>query len=105
MRGLRVLNLSRILAGPYASMALPDLGADVIKIEDVDQGDDTRRWDPPFQGEDAAYFHSVNRNKRSVAIDLKNPRCGAQMSFATCLSRDPGLTGPRGASLSQRRAR
>lgn len=73
MRGLRVLDLSRILSGPFASMVLADLGADVIKVEDVDRGDDTRRWGPPFQGEDAAYFHSVNRNKRSVAVDLKNP--------------------------------
>jgi len=73
MRGLRVLDLSRILSGPFASMVLADLGADVIKIEDVDHGDDTRQWGLPFQGEDAAYFHSVNQNKRSVAIDLKNP--------------------------------
>ena len=49
MRGLRVLDLSRILSGPFASMVLADLGADVIKIEDVDHGDDTRQWGPPFR--------------------------------------------------------
>ncbi len=71
LAGLRVLDLTRILSGPFASMVLADLGADVIKIEDTRGGDDTRRWGPPFQGDDAAYFHAVNRNKRSLAIDLK----------------------------------
>ncbi len=69
---LRVLDLTRILSGPFASMILADLGADVIKIEDVGAGDDTRHWGPPFHGTDAAYYHSVNRNKRSLAVDLKN---------------------------------
>lgn len=72
LRGIRVLDLTRILSGPFASMILSDLGADVIKIEDTKGGDDTRHWGPPFHGEDAAYFHSVNRNKRSVAMDLKS---------------------------------
>lgn len=72
LRGIRVLDLSRILSGPFASMILADLGADVIKVESVQAGDDTRHWGPPFQGEDAAYFHAVNRNKRSLAIDLKS---------------------------------
>ncbi len=70
--GVRVLDLTRILSGPFASMILADLGADVIKVEDTKQGDDTRRWGPPFQGDDAAYYHSVNRNKRSLAVDLKS---------------------------------
>jgi crotonobetainyl-CoA:carnitine CoA-transferase CaiB-like acyl-CoA transferase len=72
LRGIRVLDLSRILSGPFASMILADLGADVIKVESVQAGDDTRHWGPPFQGEDAAYFHAVNRNKRSLAMDLKS---------------------------------
>ena len=72
LAGLRVLDLTRILSGPFASMVLADLGADVIKVEDTRGGDDTRRWGPPFQGDDAAYFHSVNRNKRSLAVDLKS---------------------------------
>ncbi len=71
LAGLRVLDLTRILSGPFASMVLADLGADVIKVEDTHGGDDTRRWGPPFQGDDAAYYHSVNRNKRSLAVDLK----------------------------------
>jgi crotonobetainyl-CoA:carnitine CoA-transferase CaiB-like acyl-CoA transferase len=72
LRGLRVLDLTRILSGPFSTMILADLGADVIKIEDADRGDDTRHWGPPFYGADAAYYHAVNRNKRSVAIDLKS---------------------------------
>ena len=72
LKGIRVLDLTRILSGPFASMILADLGADVIKIEDTKGGDDTRHWGPPFQGDDAAYFHAVNRNKRSLAVDLKS---------------------------------
>lgn len=72
LSGLRVLDLTRVLSGPFASMVLADLGADVIKIEGTTTGDDTRRWGPPFQGEDAAYFHAVNRAKRSLALDLKS---------------------------------
>ncbi|MFF3127362.1 CaiB/BaiF CoA transferase family protein [Streptomyces sp. NPDC057908] len=75
LAGLRVLDLSRILSGPFCTMILGDLGADVIKVENVEGGDDTRAWGPPFQGEDAAYFHTVNRNKRGIAVDLKDPRC------------------------------
>jgi len=77
LRGPRVLDLSRILSGPFCTMILADLGADVLKIEDARGGDDTRAWGPPFQGADASYFHSVNRNKRSVAVDLKDPECRA----------------------------
>ncbi len=73
LEGLKVLDLSRVLAGPYATMALADLGADVIKVEHPERGDDTRHWGPPFAGGESAYFLSVNRNKRSVAIDLKTP--------------------------------
>lgn len=73
LRGLRVLDLSRVLSGPFATMGLADLGADVIKVEAPGRGDDTRHWGPPFQGDQAAYFLSVNRNKRSIVVDLKDP--------------------------------
>jgi crotonobetainyl-CoA:carnitine CoA-transferase CaiB-like acyl-CoA transferase len=74
LHGIRVLDLSRVLAGPLATMTLGDLGADVIKVERPGDGDDTRQWGPPFAGEDAAYFLSLNRNKRSVVLDLKTPQ-------------------------------
>jgi crotonobetainyl-CoA:carnitine CoA-transferase CaiB-like acyl-CoA transferase len=73
LAGIRVLDLTRALSGPFATMILGDLGADVIKVEDTWHGDDTRRWGPPFQGDDAAYFLSVNRNKRGLSVDLKTP--------------------------------
>src|SRR5580692_9547518 len=79
LAGIRVLELARILAGPWCGQILADLGADVVKVERPGAGDDTRGWGPPFvegeQGErlDAAYFHSCNRGKRSVAIDFERP--------------------------------
>jgi formyl-CoA transferase/CoA:oxalate CoA-transferase len=73
LAGIRVLDFTRALSGPFATMILGDLGADVIKVEDIWHGDDTRRWGPPFQGDDAAYFLSVNRNKRGLAVNLKVP--------------------------------
>ncbi|MGH2678951.1 MAG: CaiB/BaiF CoA transferase family protein [Actinomycetota bacterium] len=72
--GCRVLDLSRVLAGPLATQILGDLGADVVKIERPGAGDDTRAWGPPFVGTDAAYYLSLNRNKRSVTVDLKSPQ-------------------------------
>ncbi len=72
--GTRVLDLSRILAGPLATMMLGDLGADVIKVERPATGDDTRGWGPPFNARgQSAYFLSVNRNKKSIALDLRDP--------------------------------
>ena len=79
LKGVRVIELARILAGPWAGQLLADLGADVIKIENPDGGDDTRKWGPPFvkgaDGENlsAAYYHSCNRGKRSVAVDFSTP--------------------------------
>ena len=73
LEGVRVLDLSRVLAGPYATMMLADLGADVLKVEHPERGDDTRHWGPPFAGGESAYFLSINRNKRSMGVDLKNP--------------------------------
>ncbi|MFE0378137.1 CaiB/BaiF CoA transferase family protein [Streptomyces inhibens] len=71
LTGIRVLDLSRILSGPLATMVLADLGAEVIKVEDTKDGDDTRQWGPPFQGTEAAYFLAANRNKRGISVDLK----------------------------------
>jgi crotonobetainyl-CoA:carnitine CoA-transferase CaiB-like acyl-CoA transferase len=73
LEGVKVLDLSRVLAGPYATMVLGDLGADVLKVEHPERGDDTRHWGPPFAGGESAYFLSVNRNKRSIGVDLKDP--------------------------------
>ncbi|AGB71684.1 MULTISPECIES: CaiB/BaiF CoA transferase family protein [Rhizobium] len=77
LSGIRVIELARVLAGPWAGQMLADLGADVIKVENPDGGDDTRQWGPPFvEGKDgenlsAAYYHSANRGKRSITADLK----------------------------------
>ncbi|HTP90841.1 MAG TPA: CoA transferase, partial [Xanthobacteraceae bacterium] len=77
LAGLRVLELARILAGPWAGQILADLGADVIKVERSGVGDDTRAWGPPFvaaAGEghlDSAYFHGTNRGKRSIELDFQ----------------------------------
>ncbi len=75
---IRVLDFSRVLAGPFCSMILGDLGADVIKVEPPGVGDDTREWGPPFVRGESAYFLSVNRNKRSIQLDLKSVQ-GQQM--------------------------
>lgn len=72
LKGIRVLDLSRILAGPYCSMMLGDLGADVIKVEQPKVGDGTRQWGPPFKGGESAYFMCVNRNKKSITVNLKH---------------------------------
>ncbi|HEV8580701.1 MAG TPA: CoA transferase [Thermoanaerobaculia bacterium] len=81
LAGLRVIDASRVLAGPYLAMLLGDLGADVVKIERPGSGDQTRAWGPPWVGQDtarvSAYFVSANRNKRSVALDLKRPAARA----------------------------
>lgn len=72
LAGVRVVDLTQALSGPYATLMLADLGADVVKVEHPGRGDDARHWGPPFIGDDAAYFCSINRNKRSVALDLKS---------------------------------
>ncbi len=72
LAGVRVLDLTRVLAGPFCSMLLGDMGAEVIKIEEPGKGDDTRSW-PPFAGGEATYFMAVNSNKRSVTLNLKAP--------------------------------
>ncbi|XP_048367702.1 succinate--hydroxymethylglutarate CoA-transferase [Sphaerodactylus townsendi] len=72
--GVRILDLTRVLAGPFATMNLGDLGAEVIKVEKPGSGDDTRSWGPPFVGTESVYFLSVNRNKKSIAVNMKNPK-------------------------------
>ncbi|WP_420033399.1 CaiB/BaiF CoA transferase family protein [Streptomyces sp. cg28] len=79
LAGIKVVDLSKILAGPYATMSLADLGADVTKVEHPDGGDPTRRWGPPFQGEDATYYLAANRNKRSITLDLKSDEGQAEV--------------------------
>ena len=74
LEGTVVLDLSRVLAGPYATMLLGDLGAEVWKIEKPGAGDETRAWGPPFVGRESAYYLSVNRNKRSAALDFRDAR-------------------------------
>lgn len=72
--GIKVLDLSRILTGPYCSMMLADMGAQVIKVESPGSGDDTRQWGPPFVNGESTYFLSVNRNKESLTLNLKHPQ-------------------------------
>jgi crotonobetainyl-CoA:carnitine CoA-transferase CaiB-like acyl-CoA transferase len=73
LAGVQVADFSRVLAGPYATMLLAEMGADVVKVEHPGLGDETRSWGPPSAGGEAAYYLSVNRNKRDIALDLKHP--------------------------------
>jgi crotonobetainyl-CoA:carnitine CoA-transferase CaiB-like acyl-CoA transferase len=73
LAGLTILDLTRVLSGPYCTMLLADMGARVIKVEQPGRGDDTRAWGPPFAGSESAYFLSINRNKESVTVDFKQP--------------------------------
>src|SRR5689334_3893227 len=73
LEGITVLDLTRVLSGPYCTMLLADMGARVIKIEQPGKGDDTRAWGPPFLEGESAYFLSINRNKESVTLDFKHP--------------------------------
>ena len=73
LHGLLVADFSRVLAGPLCTMTLADLGADVVKVERPGTGDDTRGWGPPWTDEGSSYHLALNRGKRSVALDLKDP--------------------------------
>jgi crotonobetainyl-CoA:carnitine CoA-transferase CaiB-like acyl-CoA transferase len=94
LAGLKVLELARILAGPWAGQLLADMGADVIKVERRGPGDDTRSWGPPFvEGADgvplgAAYYHSCNRGKRSITADFGDPN---DMERVRTLARDADI--------------
>jgi glutaryl-CoA transferase len=74
LAGIRVLDLTRVVAGPYCAMFLGDLGAEVVKVEQPGAGDDTRGWGPPFAGGESAYYLCINRNKQSLTLDLKSQR-------------------------------
>ena len=110
LAGCRILDLSRVLAGPLATQTLGDLGADVIKVERPGEGDDTRRWGPPFVAGDAAYYLSLNRNKRSIAVDLKTEdgvraiRRLASTSDVLIENFRPGLMSQLGLGLDDLRA-
>ncbi len=82
-----MVDLSRVLAGPYATMTLADLGADIVKVEHPIGGDEARSWGPPYVGGESAYFLSVNRSKRSVALDLKDPE-GRELALDLCAGAD-----------------
>ena len=71
--GVRVIEIGQALAGPLAGVIMADMGADVIKVEKPDGGDDARMWGPPFIDGDSLSFHTNNRGKRSVTLDIKNP--------------------------------
>jgi formyl-CoA transferase len=77
LAGIRVLDLTRVVAGPYCAMFLGDLGAEVVKVEQPGTGDDTRGWGPPFSGGESAYYLCINRNKQSLTLDLKSQRAVA----------------------------
>ncbi len=126
LAGLLVADFSRILAGPYATMLLADMGAEVVKVEGP-AGDDTRTWSPPVREGVATYFLGVNRNKRSVALDLKDEADNAAarelarradvvienfrpgglarfgLDFDTVTATNPGWSTPRSAGSAARR--
>ncbi|MEU0480533.1 CoA transferase [Streptosporangium sp. NPDC006013] len=85
--GIRIADFSRVLAGPYATMILAELGAEVIKVEHPEHGDDTRAWGPPYAGGEAAYYLAVNRGKRSLALDIKHP-AGREVAQRLCAEAD-----------------
>ena len=87
LEGLRVLDLTRALAGPFCAQMLGDMGADVLKVEQPGVGDNARGWGPPFQGGESSYFLSINRNKRSLALNLRDER-GAEVLRRLVLQSD-----------------
>ncbi|MGC4029912.1 MAG: CaiB/BaiF CoA-transferase family protein [Steroidobacteraceae bacterium] len=104
LAGLRIIELARVLAGPWAGQLLADLGADVVKVE-APAGDDTRRWGPPFLeyaegGRDAAYYHACNRGKRSVVADFRTPE-GRALARDLCLGADVVIENFRRGDLAR----
>jgi crotonobetainyl-CoA:carnitine CoA-transferase CaiB-like acyl-CoA transferase len=97
LKGVRVLEVARVLAGPLCGQLLGDLGAEVVKIERPGEGDETRHWGPPFMGPFSAYFLSCNRNKRSLALDLSQPE-GRELLYALACCSDVLLENFRPAS-------
>src|SRR5258705_144457 len=96
LEGVRVVDLTRALAGPFCAMTLGDLGADVIKVEEPGTGDDSRHWGPPFQRAESAYFLSCNRNKRGITLNLK--RDGGREALWRLIA-EAGRGQRRGATL------
>jgi succinate---hydroxymethylglutarate CoA-transferase len=79
LAGIKVVDLTRILAGPLCAQMLGDMGAEVIKVEPPGAGDDTRSWGPPFAGGESAYFLGINRNKRSITLNMAVRRAGGEL--------------------------
>src|SRR5258705_6820590 len=96
---ITVLDLSHALAGPFASTMLGDYGAEIIKIEPL-EGEIARSWGPPFYGDEAAYFGNLNRNKKSLALDLKHPE-GKALFFRLLDRADVGLENWRAAAVAK----
>ena len=110
LRGIRVLDLSRVLAGPFCTMGLGDLGAEIIKVEEPGSGDETRGFGPPFVKGVSTYFLSINRNKKSLAVNLKHPE-GVQLIHALAARSDiavenfrPGIADRLGVGFERLRA-
>jgi len=100
LTGLKVVDLSRVLAGPFCSMNLGDMGAEVIKVERPDGGDDTRRFGPPFHNGVSTYYLAINRNKRSICLDLKHPE-GKQVLWSLIEGADVLLENFRPGTLDR----
>ena len=86
LEGIRVVDLTRFMAGPFGTAMLGDYGADILKIEPPGEGDGARAWGPPFAGGESIYFLSVNRNKRSLTLNLRHPE-GVEIGRASCRER------------------
>ncbi|MFQ5895730.1 MAG: CaiB/BaiF CoA transferase family protein [Nitrospinota bacterium] len=110
LTGVRVLDLSRILAGPFCTSILSDMGAEVIKVEEPGKGDETRTWGPPFREGESAYFMGVNRGKKSITLNLKAPKGReillrlAELSDAVVENFRPGVTARLGIDYPALRA-
>ena len=111
LAGIRILDLTRLLPGPFATLVLADLGADVIKVEEPQGGGDWLRWLPPLDGEQSGAYHALNRSKRSIALDLKRPE-GAEAFLRLAARADavlesfrPGVLDRLGIGYQAMRAR
>src|SRR5438876_1628801 len=100
LTGVRVLDASRVLAGPFCGQLLGDLGADVLKVERPGSGDDTRTWGPPFVGPLSAYYISCNRNKRAITLDLSQ-EAGLHLFYDLLAKSDVLLENFRAASADR----
>src|SRR2546430_9398736 len=100
LAGVRVLDASRVLAGPFCGQVLGDLGAEVIKVERPGAGDETRGWGPPFVGDQSAYYLSCNRNKKAVTLDMGQAE-GLQLFYDLAKRSDVLLENFRAASAAK----